>query len=84
MVIQSQIPVPGTDEVLVENLFISLDAGFLNWLDEDAGDEVLPAMELVKPVMGLTISRVIQSTRPTCEPASDGQTRKRERLSFWY
>jgi NADPH-dependent curcumin reductase CurA len=63
-VVQSEIPEPGAGEALVENLFISLDAGFRNWMDEDAGDEVLPAMELGKPVMGLTISRIIQSNNP--------------------
>jgi len=63
-VIQSEIPEAGAGEALVENLFISLDAGFRNWMDEDAGDEVLPAMELGKPVMGLTVSRVIQSNNP--------------------
>ncbi|MFT6436171.1 MAG: NADPH-dependent curcumin reductase CurA [Candidatus Azotimanducaceae bacterium] len=60
-IVQSEIPEPRADEVLVENLFISLDAGFRNWMDADAGDEVLPAMALGKPVMGLTVSRVIAS-----------------------
>lgn len=63
-VIQSEIPEPRAGEALVENLFISLDAGFRNWMDEDAGDEVLPAMEIGKPVMGLTVSRVIASNNP--------------------
>ncbi len=37
--VQSEIPEPGAGEALVENLFISLDAGFRNWMDEDAGDD---------------------------------------------
>lgn len=63
-VVESKIPTPVANEALVENLFISLDAGFRNWMDEDAGDDVLPAMALDQPVMGLTVSRVIQSNNP--------------------
>ena len=63
-VTESETPTPGANEALVENLFISLDAGFRNWMDEDAGDDVLPAMALDHPVMGLTVSRVIQSNNP--------------------
>ncbi|MBT6124645.1 MAG: NADP-dependent oxidoreductase, partial [Halieaceae bacterium] len=37
-------------QALVKNLYISLDAGFRNWMDEDSGDEVLPAMPLGKAV----------------------------------
>ena len=48
-------------EFLVENLYLSLDAGFLNWMAEDSGDEVLPAMRLDIPVVGLTLGRVLQS-----------------------
>ena len=60
-VIESPIPAPGNDEALVRNEFVSLDAGFRNWMDEGAGDEILPAMALGEPVMGLTVSRVIES-----------------------
>ena len=42
-------------EALIENHYVSLDAGFRNWMDEDSGDDVLPAMELGAPVMGLTV-----------------------------
>ena len=52
-------------EALVENHYVSLDAGFRNWMDEDSGDDVLPAMELGAPVMGLTVGRVIESKHPT-------------------
>lgn len=57
------VPRPGPGEALLQNLFISLDAGFRNWMDEGAGDEVLPAMQLGEPVMGLTAGRVIESNR---------------------
>ena len=48
-------------EFLVENLYLSLDAGFRNWMDEDSGDDVLPAMALDAPVMGLTLGRIARS-----------------------
>ena len=54
-------------EALVENHYVSLDAGFRNWMDEDAGDDVLPAMAIGAPVMGLTVGRVIDSQHPTLE-----------------
>ncbi len=57
-------PVPELEDgqLLCKNRFISLDAGFRNWMDEGSGDNVLPAMPLGEPVMGLTLSEVLQST----------------------
>ncbi len=55
---------PGPGEVLVQNLYASLDAGFRNWMDEGSGDHVLPAMEIGEPVMGLTLGRVAASEHP--------------------
>jgi NADPH-dependent curcumin reductase CurA len=63
-VIESQVPGIEQGQALVQNLYISLDAGFRNWMDEDSGDEVLPAMPIGQPVMGLTLSRVIESNHP--------------------
>ena len=48
-------------EARVKNLYVSMDAGFRNWMDEDSGDEVLPAMPLGAPVMGLVLGEVIES-----------------------
>ena len=62
-VVHQPVPTPGPGEALLENLYISMDAGFRNWMDEDAGDEVLPAMALGAPVMGLVVSRVAASRR---------------------
>ena len=64
------VPEPGQGEALIQNLYISLDAGFRNWMDEDAGDDVLPAMALGEPVMGLTVGRVLTSNR---EDLPEGQ-----------
>jgi NADPH-dependent curcumin reductase CurA len=54
-------------EALVKNLYVSLDAGFRNWMDEGSGDEVLPAMVLGEPVMGLILGQVIESRNPNIE-----------------
>lgn len=62
------IPVLKDGEALVKNLFISLDAGFRNWMDADAGDEVLPAMPLDEPVMGLVVGEVTESDEPNLPP----------------
>lgn len=58
------VPEIRNGECLVENLYLSLDAGFLNWMGEDSGDEILPAMSLDAPVMGLVLGRVLQSRNP--------------------
>ena len=62
-VVRNPIPEPGEGEALMQNLYISLDAGFRNWMDEGAGDDVLPAMQIGAPVMGLTAGRVLKSNR---------------------
>lgn len=62
-VVQTPIPEPGDGEALMQNLYVSLDAGFRNWMDEGAGDEVLPAMEIGQPVMGLVAGKVLKSNR---------------------
>jgi NADPH-dependent curcumin reductase CurA len=54
-------------QALVQNLYVSMDAGFRNWMDEDAGDSVLPAMPLGQAVMGLILGRVVESRHPDIE-----------------
>jgi hypothetical protein len=55
------LPVAGPGQILCQNLYLSLDAGFRNWMDEGSGDHVLPAMALGDPVVGLALSRVVES-----------------------
>jgi NADPH-dependent curcumin reductase CurA len=62
--VETPIPQLSEGEALIRNLYISLDAGFRNWMDEDAGDDVLPAMPLKQAVMGLTLGRVVESKTP--------------------
>lgn len=54
-------PALADGQARVQNLYVSMDAGFRNWMDEDSGDEVLPAMPLGEPVMGLTLGRIVES-----------------------
>ncbi len=61
--IETDVPEIDEGQALLKNLYISLDAGFRNWMDEGAGDEVLPAMALNAPVMGLTAGQVVESRR---------------------
>ena len=46
---------------LTRNDYVSLDAGFRNWMNEDSGDEILPAMPLQAPVLGLVLAEVLES-----------------------
>lgn len=58
------LPALQDGQILCRNSYISLDAGFRNWMDEGSGDNVLPAMALGEPVMGLTLSEVIETQHP--------------------
>jgi NADPH-dependent curcumin reductase CurA len=59
--IETEIPELEAGQFLLRNLYISLDAGFRNWMSEGSGDNILPAMPLDAPVMGLTLGRVVAS-----------------------
>ena len=54
----SELPPLREGELLCRNHFVSLDAGFRNWMNEGSGDAVLPAMELGAPssIAGSTAS----------------------------
>lgn len=58
---EGPLPSPQPGQALIRNHYISLDAGFRNWMNESAGDDVLPAMPLDAPVMGLVMGEVIES-----------------------
>ena len=64
---EGELPDIQDNEILVKNFAISLDAGFRNWMNEDAGDEVLPAMPLGEPVMGLSLCEVLETKNPEYE-----------------
>ena len=67
-VVSESLPEIPEGSFLTRNDFISLDAGFRNWMNEDSGDEVLPAMALNAPVMGLVLAEVIESKHAEYSP----------------
>ena len=69
-VVETPLPVVTEGTFLTKNYFISVDAGFRNWMNEDSGDEVLPAMALNEPVMGLVLGEVIESKHPDYSPGT--------------
>ena len=62
--VSSALPEVQDGHIATKNLYLSLDAGFRNWMNESSGDNVLPAQPLDEAVMGLTLSRVIESRHP--------------------
>ena len=59
--VESPMPRIGAGQFLMRNLYLSLDAGFRQWMNEGAGDGYLQAMALNEPVMGLVLGEVIES-----------------------
>ena len=55
---------PVAGEVVIRNLYVSLDAGFRHWMDEGSSDHILPEMSIGAPVMGLTLGQVVASAHP--------------------
>ena len=66
-VVESETVALSEGQALVKNLYVSLDAGFRNWMDEDSGDDVLPAMPLGQAVMGLVLGKVVESRNEKIE-----------------
>lgn len=62
--IENEIPPLSEGQFLIENLYLSLDAGFRQWMNEGAGDNYLPAMPLDSPVQSIVIGRVVESRHP--------------------
>jgi len=59
-------PVPALQEgqFLVENEYLSMDAGFRQWMNEGTSDNYLQAMALDAPVMSITLGRIVDSRHP--------------------
>ncbi|GAA0248238.1 NADP-dependent oxidoreductase [Rhodanobacter caeni] len=64
---QAPIPAPAEGEVLLRTLYLSLDPYMRNLMDE-AGTEYAPGLALGQPMMGGTVSRVIDSRHPGFGP----------------
>lgn len=63
-VITTPLRPAGPGEVVILNLYASLDAGFRHWMDEGSTDHILPEMPIGAPVMGLTLGRVVDTQHP--------------------
>jgi len=61
---ESTVPDVRDGAFLLRNAYVSLDAGFRNWMNEGSGDEVLPAMAIGAPVMGLVLGQVVATRNP--------------------
>jgi len=48
-------------QVLIRNLYLSMDAGFRHWMTEGAGDNYLPGMQLGDPVQSMVLGQVVKS-----------------------
>lgn len=66
--VQVALPQPADGQFLIRNLYLSLDAGFRQWMNEGAGDGYLPGMQLNQPVMGLVLGEVVESRQPDYAP----------------
>lgn len=59
--VDNPLPVVADGQFLTRNRYLSLDAGFRQWMNEGAGDGYLQAMALEAPVMGLVLGEVVES-----------------------
>lgn len=62
-VVDRELPALKDGEFLTENLYLSMDAGFRAWMNEGAGDNYLPGMQIGDPVQSIVLGRIIESKR---------------------
>jgi hypothetical protein len=58
------VPEPADGQFLIRNLYLSIDAGFRQWMNDGAGDSYLQAMALGEPVVGLVLGEIVASRHP--------------------
>ncbi len=61
---EAPIPTPSEGQFLIRNLYLSIDAGFRQWMNAGAGDEYMQAMALGEPVVGLVLGEIVASRHP--------------------
>jgi len=62
-----QVPALKPGQLLVRNLYFSMDSGFRKYMNEGGGDSYLDTMPLGEPVQSIVLGRVIES-RNTAYP----------------
>jgi len=77
---ETVVPEIHDGQFLIRNLYLSIDAGFRQWMNEGAGDGYMEAMALGEPVVGLVLGEVVASRHPDHEVGSlvMGRTRWEE------
>lgn len=63
-VVSSGVPEVGEGQVLLRNLYLSMDAGFRHWMTAGAGDNYLPGMQIGDPVQSMVLGQVVRSRHP--------------------
>lgn len=56
-----EIPALQSGQYLIQNQYLSMDAGFRKWMNEGADDSYLSTMELGHPVQSMILGHVIES-----------------------
>ncbi|ENO87285.1 NADP-dependent oxidoreductase [Thauera linaloolentis] len=64
------LPVPAEGELLIENLYLSLDAAIRSWMKEDC--TYFPPIPLGAPVRSTALGRVLASRHPDFRPGDVG------------
>ncbi len=59
---EQPVPVPGADEVLVRNIYLSLDPAMRGWMNP--GKSYIPPVEIGEVMRGITVGRVAASNHP--------------------
>jgi hypothetical protein len=63
---ETSVPSPADGEVLIQNLYLSLDAAVRSWMKEDCS--YFPPIPLGAPVRSTTLGRVVASRHPAHQP----------------
>tara|TARA_B110000046_G_scaffold176166_2_gene201542 strand:+ start:1088 stop:2104 length:1017 start_codon:yes stop_codon:yes gene_type:complete len=51
-------------QFMIKNVYLSLDAGFRQWMNEGSGDNYLESMPLGEPVQSIIMGTVVESRNP--------------------
>ena len=60
-VIQTESPELKPKHFILQNHFLSMDAGFRQWMNENAGDGYLPGMQIGSAIQSIVIGEVVES-----------------------
>jgi NADPH-dependent curcumin reductase len=62
--LEGNCPSIGEGQFLIKNSYLSLDAGFRQWMNEGASDNYLSAMPLGEAVQSIALGEVVESRHP--------------------